>query len=269
MKSINMHQSKPAATLPDTTSLFRQRTAAFTTTSFEATHHVSGALALALLALLVGSLCAASPALQVRPPALDEQGRFWVYRNGLTKPRMPFTPYGWMSDGTNLARLIQIDLESRERPNTASKSAVPTEREYCIRVKITWDGENWASVAFIAGPDKPPWWGETNGGTYYNLADLPKKKLVFFARGERGDERIKAQIGVLGNRPFGDSLIEPIVSNELKLTKDWARYEVDLKEVPPAELARICNGFGIIAEREGQGGTSREMQFYIDDVYLE
>src|SRR5205085_2905093 len=109
------------------------------------------------------------------------------------------------------------DLECREHPNMAFKTAGTPERERCIRMKVTWGEATWASVAFISGPDKPPWWAETKGGRYFNLAGLPKKKLVFFARGELGGESIKAQIGALGNKPFGDSLPKPISSDDLKL----------------------------------------------------
>ncbi len=63
----------------------------------------------------------------------------------------------------------------------------------------------WVSVAFISGPAKPPWRGETNRGRYFNLSGLTKKKLVFYARGEHGGEAAQAQMAILGDRPFGDS----------------------------------------------------------------
>jgi len=174
-----------------------------------------------------------------------------------------------MSDVTNLTHLIQIELDCRDRPNAVSKPPNASEKERCIRMKVTWDEATWASVAFISGPDKPPWWGETNRGRYFNLSGLAKKKLVFHARGERGGECIKIQIGTLGDRPFGDSLQKPIVGEELKLTQDWVRHEVDLKDAPGSELSRICNGFGVIAERACQPGSPTETQFYLDDIYYE
>ena len=227
---------------------------------------------IATLILFAAESVYAASDFQIRPPNLDSQGRFWVYRNGTNQPPIPFAPYGWMSDLTNpaqLTQLIQIDLECREHPNMASKTGGPAERERCIRMKVAWGEATWASVAFISGPDKPPWWGETKGGRYFNLATLPRKKLVFFARGELGGESIKSQIGAIGGKPFGDSLSKPIISDELKLTKDWARYEVDLKDVPGPELSRICNGFGVLVERASQPGSPNETQFYVDDVYFE
>jgi len=225
------------------------------------------AIALALLTFAANSLPAA-PDAQVRQPTLDSEGRFWVYRNGATHPKMPFSPYGWMSDATNLSQIIQLDLESRDHPNTVTKTS-PPERDRCIRVKVTWGDATWVSIAFISGPDKPAWWGDSNTGRYYNLGALPQKKLVFYARGDKGGEVIKAQIGALGDKPFGDSLANAIVSDDLKLTQDWTRFEVDLKDAPPSELGKICNGFGVVAELASQSGSPGETQFYIDDVYFQ
>ena len=225
------------------------------------------AIALALLTLAAISL-PADPETQVRQPTLDSEGRFWVYRNGETHPKMPFSPYGWMSDATNLSQIIHVDLECLDHPNTIIKTS-PPERERCISMKVTWGDATWASVAFISGPDKPPWWGDSNTGWYYNLGALPKKKLVFYARGAKGGEVIKAQIGALGDKAFGDSLANPIVNDGLKLTQDWTRFEIDLTNAPASQLGKICNGFGVVVERAAQSGSPVETQFYVDDVYFE
>jgi hypothetical protein len=207
--------------------------------------------------------------LVVSPPILDSEGRFWVYHNGPAQPHMPFAPYGWMSDVTNLAQAIQIDLECRDRPLMTARSAAASVMERCIRLKLTWEDATWAGVAFISGPDKPGWWGETNRGRYFDLGALPKKKLAFSVRGERGGEHVKIQIGILGNKPFGDSLSKPIIGEELELTQDWVHHEIDLKDIKISELRRICNGFGVIAERANQAGSPAETQFYIDEIYFE
>ncbi len=182
---------------------------------------------------------------------------------------MPFAPYGWMSDVTNLTDVIKIDLLCSNNPNRIMATAGPSEKETCIRVTVTWGDATWASVAFISGPDKPPWWGDTDVGRHYNLASLPKKKLVFYARGSHGGEAIKAQIGVLGDKPYGDSLKTPVTSEEIPLTQDWTRHEIDLSKVPAAELDHICNGFGVTVERDDQAGSPTKTVFYLDDIYFE
>jgi hypothetical protein len=202
-------------------------------------------------------------------PTVDAQGRFWVYRNGPLQPRMPFVPYGWMSDATNnLSQILHVDIENRERPNSVFRPP-QSEKECSIQIKIVWGNASWAGLAFISGPDKPAWWGDSNRGRYFNLSGLPKKKLVLYARGERGGESIKVQIGVLAGRPFGDSLSKPLMTEELKLTQEWTKQEIDLKGLQPSELTRICNGFGVVADQASQPGPGTETTFYIDDVYFE
>jgi hypothetical protein len=220
------------------------------------------------LAVFTENSLRGDPSLQMRQPKFDSEGRFWLYRNGAMHPKMPFSPYGWMSDGTNLSQIIQMDLECRDNPYTVIAPPQP-ERERCIRLKITWGEASWASVAFISGPDSPPWWGDSNIGRYYDLSTLPKKKLVFYARGEKGGEVIKAQIGALGDKAFGDSLSSPINSDELTLTPNWTRYEIDLNSVPSSGLTNICNGFGVVVERSSQSQTPDETQIFLDDIFYQ
>ncbi len=223
--------------------------------------------------LAAGSLFAAD--LRVRQPVLDAEGRFWVYRNGLAHPPMPFSPYGWMSDITNnLSSLIKIDLDCTDQPNQdqpTQGTATPAsdERQCCIRTTINWGDATWASVAYIPGPDQPPWWGENDSGRHYDLSALPKKKLVFFVRGDHGGGTIKIQFGLLGNKPYGDSLHKPVSTEEITLTRNWVRHELDLSSIAPAEMAHICNGFGVNVERNNQPGGADATVFYLDDVYFE
>ena len=207
--------------------------------------------------------------LKVRPPILDSDGRFWVYRNGLAHPPMPFSPYGWMSDVTNLLDVIKLDLNCADNPNKIMRPPSAAEKDACVRVQINWGDSTWASVAFISGPDSPPWWGENKNGRHYNLAGLTKKKLVLYARGEHGGEIFKVQIGALGDKPYGDSLHKPVISEDIALTQDWTRYEIDLKDVRNNELEHICNGFGFTVVRDSQGGDPNNTVFYLDDIYYE
>jgi len=225
-------------------------------------------IAAAATLVCAASILSAAPSPQVQRPRLDGGGRFWVYRNGPTEPRMPFAPYGWMSDASNATRVIKMDLQCPDDPCTAIQPPTP-ERPFCIRVTIDWDDATWAGVAFISGPSDPPWWGDTRAGWHFDLSALPKKKLVFYARGAKGGEVIKVNIGGLGDKPYGDSLINPITSQGLKLTPDWTRFELDLNSVPPSELTNICNGFSVLAKQASQPGAPAETQFYLDNIYFE
>ena len=223
----------------------------------------------------VNQLFAAAPAtppadLHIMPPILDAAGRFWVYRNGGDKPRLPFLPYGWMSDASNATSVIKLDLETRNQTNAGTPATNTTETNRCINVSITWTPSvTWAGIAFISGPDSPAWWGDSNRGRYFDLSSLPKKKLVYHVRADRDGGQIKIQLGVLGNRPFGDTLPSPIVGNPVTLTTKWERHEIDLHAVPAAELRRICNGFGVLVELGEQPSETTRTEFYLDDIYFE
>ena len=225
--------------------------------------------------IAAGTLCLLTAApllgadLKVRTPSLDADGRFWVYRNGPVHPPMPFAPYGYMSDITNMTGLVKVDLECTEHPNQTGSDQSSAETQTCIQMKVNWGDASWVGVAFISGPDTPPWWGENERGRHYDLSGLQKKKLVFYARGERGGEVLKVQFGMLGDKPYGDSTHQAIGSDDITLTPDWTRYQIDLKDVAPAELSHICNGFGVNLQRADQSGSQDSTVIYLDDIYFE
>jgi len=220
----------------------------------------------ALCCLATGSLLAAE--LHGEPPPLDKAGRFWVYRDGTANPRMPFSPYGWMSDAAP-SDVIQLDLECHDSPHVLDATTAANGDNTCLRLTVNWTNATWAAVSFISGPDKPAWWGNTNGGTYYDLRKLHRKKLIAYLRGDKGGERVTVKLGILAQRPFGDSLAKPIASDLLELSTSWQRYELDLSAEPPEELSHICNGFGILLERSSQPGESTRTRIYLDNIYFE
>jgi hypothetical protein len=224
-----------------------------------------------LVILLCGILSAWESGLRIFPPRLDPAGRFWIYRNDPNRPAMPFRPYGWMSDGP-ADKVISLDLECSSNPHLEAGQDVPSKDDVCMHVEMQWNLAVWAAIAFISGPDTPApgWWGDDKRGWYYDLRGLKKKKLVFWARGEKGGEVIEVQMGILGKKkPFGDSVSKPFSGELPSLTKDWTRFEIDFSGIPVSELERVCSGFVIRAEWFNQPEPSLATRFYIDDVYLE
>ena len=219
--------------------------------------------------LLAGAAEGSAPPAETRAeaPPLDSAGRFWVYRNG-ARTNLPFSPYGWMTDGV-ATNVIRLDTESRKSPHNGLIHPRAPEEELCLQLTVNWTNATWAAVAFISGPDQLAWWGEDGRGKHFDLRVLSKKKLVFHLRGERGGERVKIQVGILGNRKFGDSLIKPITSGLLTLTNSWQQFEIDLSTAPKEELARVCNGFGILVERSEQTGEPNQTDIFLDDAYYE
>ena len=126
-------------------------------------------------------------------------------------------------------------------------------------LKITYkpnvsQGARWAGV-FWQNPANN--WGDRKGG--FDLTGA--KKLVFWARGEKGGERIEEfKIGgISGAYPDSDSSgIGPVI-----LTKEWKQYEIDLEG---KDLSYISGGFcwatNLDVNPEG-------CIFYLDDIRYE
>jgi hypothetical protein len=211
----------------------------------------------------------------VRPPRVGDDGRFWVYKDGKNNPRLPFIPYAWMP--AESGKMMTLDLECQQNPHqekqeTAQEGqANPSpEPPMCIAVKVNWKTPWWVGVAFVSGPDDPQWWGEDDRGWYYDLSGLKKKKLVFYARGETGKERIQIKAGILGNKPYGDSLKFPAQTKWLKLPTEWTKFELDLSKFKPEDLKYICNGFTFVLSVDQQEDSNvSTTQFYLDTIYFE
>jgi hypothetical protein len=110
----------------------------------------------------------------------------------------------------------------------------PYSGKTCIKVIYKPDmsqGARWAGVQWQYPPNN---WGEKKGG--FDLTGA--KKLTFWARGEKGGERIEEFKvgGISGSYPDSDSaVIGPIV-----LTQDWQQYAIDLGG---KDLSYISGGF--------------------------
>ena len=129
-------------------------------------------------------------------------------------------------------------------------------------IKVIYDvpcsnkGRHWAGVYWLHPADN---WGDKKGG--YNLTGA--KRLVFWARGEKGGEQIaEFKIGGVGmNREYPDSdaaSIGPVI-----LTNQWREYTIDLRG---KDLSSISGGFAWIANVDD---NPLSCIFYIDDIYFE
>ena len=111
----------------------------------------------------------------------------------------------------------------------------------------------WAGIVW---QDPANDWGDQPGG--FNLTGA--KKLKFWARGDKGGESVSFKFGVLGtDKKYSDSATGAI--NDLKLTKEWTEYSIDLAG---KDLARIKTGF--VWTVDGQGSP---VVFFLDDIRLE
>jgi hypothetical protein len=153
-------------------------------------------------------------------------------------------PSGWMGDFRDLT----LDIACADTPHSGKT---------CMKTVYTAEGSrfaNWAGIAwqFPANND-----GTIDGGL--NLAGA--KKLVFWARGEKGGEVIDTfKFGcTLGAYPDSDSTA---VFNVI-LTKDWKKYEITIEGL---DLSYISGFFGWVASKEHNPSG---MTFYLDEISIE
>ena len=114
----------------------------------------------------------------------------------------------------------------------------------CLRAALTasgWGGVIWQNPAND--------WGNQAGGL--NLTGA--KKLTFWARGEKGGEKVSFVFGVLNKARFSDSGGGKL---DVALTPAWKKYTINLAG---KNLTDIKTGFGWIV-------TGKPTAFFIDDV---
>ncbi|MCU0665668.1 MAG: hypothetical protein MUF05_01020 [Candidatus Omnitrophica bacterium] len=159
-------------------------------------------------------------------PTLKPEGRkqeampFYVFSDR-SSAKNHFIPAGWMGDYSD----IKIDTNSKEDPYLG---------DTCI--KITYNnkatqGSRWAGTYWQNPANN---WGSVDAG--YDLSKAVK--VTFWARGEKGGERIEEFKlgGIMGEFSDSDSSgIGPVILN-----KEWTQYTIDLKG---KDLSYIIGGF--------------------------
>ncbi|MFA4991177.1 MAG: hypothetical protein WC569_01165 [Candidatus Omnitrophota bacterium] len=180
------------------------------------------------------------------PAAVDEAPAFKafsVYTDGRS-PDNHYVPAGYMGDYSD----VKIDTASFENPHSGST---------CVKIvysNAASQGARWGGVYWQSPANN---WGDRKGG--FDLRGA--KKLVFWARGEKGGERIEEikMGGITGLYPDSDIAgVGPIL-----LTTDWQRYEIDLSG---KDLSYISGGFCWTTNLDvnPDGAT-----FYLDDIKYE
>jgi len=170
--------------------------------------------------------------------------KFYVYKD---KPSLNhFAASGFMPDG-NCVALSDVWVDNCNGNRS------------CYQFKFNRDctatGTGWAGIYWLEPANN---WGDEKAG--FNLTGA--KKLVFWARGEKGGEVVTFKMGGIGmGHPYPDS--DSASSDPITLTKDWKEYAIDLTA---KDLSHIIGGFAWV-------GTAKENQsnitFYVANVYYE
>jgi outer membrane protein OmpA-like peptidoglycan-associated protein len=166
---------------------------------------------------------------------------FYVFSNS-PKEKNFYTPTGYMGDVSDIN--ISADY------NVLAPNGYPS-----LKLRYIPRGEQkWIGVYFRNPSDN---WGQVKGG--YDLTGA--KKLVFYARGEKGGEMISSVGcgGIKGTYPDSDIFqIGPI-----RLSKEWKKFTLDLSG---KDLSYIAGGFFFIIETKD---NPLGCIIYFGDIYYE
>jgi hypothetical protein len=177
--------------------------------------------------------------------ATAEEGfkRFNIYTDKGAKDNH-FVPSGWMGDFKGLYISEGWPMDTHSGPSCIKIS-------YKMKEPITY---KWVGI-YWQDPENN--WGNKKGG--FDLTGA--KKLVFWIRGDKGDEVIDNIIigGIKGDMPDSCS----ITVGPIDLTKEWQKIEV---KVDNQDLSHVIGGFGWSVNTASNPGG---FIFYLDDIYFE
>ncbi len=171
--------------------------------------------------------------------------KFIVYQDKHSHNR--YTPSGYMPTG----ECLKMD-DGWQQDCQEGKTCIKVIYDVACSAK----SRRWAGIYWLNPPDN---WGDKKGG--YNL--IGAKKLVFWAKGEKGGEQVSEfKMGGIGyNREYPDSdtaAIGPVI-----LSKEWKEYSIDLRD---KDLSLISGGFAWAANVDANPNSC---VFFLDDVHFE
>ncbi|MFA5164840.1 MAG: hypothetical protein WC481_04690 [Candidatus Omnitrophota bacterium] len=163
-----------------------------------------------------------------------------------------YIPSGWMGDWGD----IKLDTGWKDNPHSGTT---------CIKITYTGEQKQGAGWCGIFWQNPANNWGSKPGG--FDLTGA--KKLVFWARGEKGGEMIsKTQVGTLAEVKMGGITGEYADTDSasigpLTLTPEWKEYSIDLTG---KDLSYISGGFCFAASA---ADNPEGFTIYFDDIYYE
>ena len=175
-------------------------------------------------------------------PGIISQQCFEVYWDA-NSPANHYFPTGFMGDYSD----IGVNPLCRENPHSGKT---------CFKViyrngqsqHARWVGVAWQNPAYN-------WGYRADGG--FNLQGA--SKLVFWARGQKGGEKIQlVKVGGTGGE-YKDS--DEVKMGPVTLSSEWKQYEMDLRG---KDLSSVSCGFSFVMTHEANKDGA---VFYLDDIY--
>lgn len=168
---------------------------------------------------------------------------FYVY-DDFASQNIHYLPTGWMGDVADL-KMDMVCTSIKYRGN------------YCIKMTYNptqnsmkqWVGVYWQNPANN--------WGDKKGG--YNLTGA--RRIVFYAKGERGNEVLsEVKIGGISG-VFPDTDVAWI--KNIRLTNEWKEYKINLSE---SDLSSIAGGFCVVVSKKD---NPNGCVVYLDEIRYE
>lgn len=197
----------------------------------------------AVVALSATGYAADAAKMDMKPATNTGFKVFNVYTDA-NAPDNHYIPSGWMGD--------YGDLKINDKITTNPRAGA-TSIQIVYNGKAT-QGARWAGMYWQNPPNN---WGTRPGG--YDLTGA--KKITFWARGEKGGERLEEfKIGGITGE-YADSDVAGI--GPVVLTSEWQQYTIDLEG---KDLSSISGGFcwATNLDVNPEGAT-----FYLDNIRYE
>ncbi len=177
---------------------------------------------------------------------LPVYGRGALPKKALTPRPMPCKVYGdgvqafWYPSGyMGQTQSLKVNENCKENPHSGAT---------CLKIAYT-ARNGWAGIFWQNPPND---WGDKAGGANLSKAHT----LVFWARGEKGGEKVSFWMGGLKGKKFSDTAAAKLENIVLK--KTWTRYRIPLDG---QDLSCIKTGFGFNLANDGE-----PFAFYVDDI---
>lgn len=173
-------------------------------------------------------------------PKKLEKMPFFVY-NDKGDRQNHFFPSGWMGDVG--------DIKINDAWATGPQSG-----KTCIQIKYTGERKQGAGWAGIYWQNPANNWGTKHGG--FNLSAA--KKMVFYARGEKGGETVEFKVGgITGDYPDSGAGS----TGKIELKKTWEMYTIDLST---EDMSYMSGGFCVVFSGDD---APEGLTLYLDNIY--
>lgn len=160
-----------------------------------------------------------------------------------------FISSGWMGDYQD----IIINADCNNEPHSGRS---------CIEIFYSSEkslGYDWAGVYWQYPQHN---WGDIGKG--YDLRGA--SRLIFWARGAEGCEKVEFKVGGINRPPYHDSKklyqdsFGPLTTGVITLTQAWKKYTIDLRG---EDLSNVIGGFCWTTNFEN---NLKGCTFYLDDI---